>query len=105
MSSGGETVRLHDQLRAVWKRRSDGAGDRAVRGLLRNGGGGERTAEVAERWFFLLGHSFFYTIRRDSPEFSGALLADIFGTVTACEDGNLLEDFFNSPADSAVVQV
>lgn len=36
---------------------------------------------ATERWFVLLGHFFFYTIHRDSPEYSGALLANIFGPV------------------------
>jgi hypothetical protein len=97
---------MHEQLRAVWKRGSGGAGGgrAAVRGFLRHGALGDN--EVAERWFVLLGHSFFYTIHCDSPEFSGALLADIFGAVTASADAaNSIEDFFfNSPAESSVVQ-
>ena len=51
----------------------------------------------------LLGHSFFYTIRRDSPEYSGALLADIFSSVTTRMDRKTLEKFnFSSESDAQV---
>ena len=100
-------MRLHEQLRAVWKSGSGGAGDgrAGVRGFLRHGARGDN--EVAERWFVILGHSFFYTIHCDSPEFSGALLADIFEAVTASADAEKSIEgfFFNSPAESSVVQV
>ena len=112
---GGEALRLHDQLRAVWKRR--GADAPSARGYLLlpphtvaagtisegGGGGKEKTEEVAERWFVLVGHCFFYTIHRESPEFSGALLADIFGPVTnagAEEEGEVLKKVFSSSPDS-----
>ena len=108
---GGEALRLHDQLRAVWKRR--GADAPSARGYLllpphttTASEGGEKTEEVAERWFVLVGHCFFYTIHRESPEFSGALLADIFGPVTNAgaaadeEEGEVLKKVFSSSPDS-----
>lgn len=96
MSSSG-VLRLHDQLRAVWKSRDDG--EPIVRGFLLLGSGNEKS--VAERWFVLLGHSFFYTIHRDSPEHSGALLADIFSPVATLVDEETLENF-NSISESTI---
>ena len=120
---GGEALRLHEQLRAVRKRRGSGGADApSARGYLllpphtttavaagstsEGGGGKEKTEEVAERWFVLVGHCFFYTIHRESPEFSGALLADIFGPVTNAgaaadeEEGEVLKKVFSSSPDS-----
>lgn len=96
MSSSG-VVRLHDQLRAVWKSRDNG--EPIVRGYLLLGSGNEKGP--AERWFVLLGHSFFYTIHRDSPEHSGALLADIFSPVATRVDEETLEKF-NSISESTI---
>jgi hypothetical protein len=97
--SGG-VLRLHEQLRAVWKSRAKD--EPFVRGYLLNRAGNE-TSAPAERWFVLLGHSFFYTIRRDSPEYSGALLADIFSSVTTRMDRKTLEKFnFSSESDAQV---
>ena len=90
MSSG--VVRLHEQLRAVWKARDKE--EPIVRGHLLLGPANDRS--VVERWFVLLGHSFFYTIQRDSPEYCGALLTDIFSPVVSRVDEKTLEDF-NSP--------
>lgn len=97
MSSG--VVRLHEQLRAVWKSRDNE--EPAVRGYLLLGSGNEKS--VAERWFVLLGHSFFYTIHRDSPEYSGALLADIFSPVTTRVDETTLEKINSISKSSAQV--
>lgn len=96
MSSSG-VVRLHDQLRAVWKSRDNE--EPVVRGYLLLGSGNEKS--VAERWFVLVGHSFFYTIHRGSPEYSGALLADIFSPVATRVDEKTLEKF-TSTSDSAI---
>lgn len=96
MSSSG-VVRLHDQLRAVWKSRDNG--EPIVRGYLLLGSGNEKSA--AERWFVLLGHSFFYTIHRDSPEYSGALLTDIFSPVATRVDEETLKKF-NSISESTI---
>ena len=90
MSSG--VVRLHEQLRAVWKARDKE--EPIVRGHLLLGPANDRS--IVERWFVLLGHSFFYTIQRDSPEYCGALLADIFSPVVSRVNEKTLEDF-NSP--------
>lgn len=122
MSSGGETVvRLHDQLRAVWKKRvcgvANGSGEGRVpdaavpvRGYLHNSassphGKASFPGDISERWFYLLGHCFFYTIHRDSPEFSGALLADIFETVntTGCDGSSTTSAVYSkSPSASQV---
>lgn len=90
MSLSG-VVRLHDQLRAVWKSRHNEEPAAVVRGYLLLGSGNEKS--VAERWFVLVGHSFFYTIHRDSPEYSGALLADIFSPVETRVEEETLEKF------------
>ena len=86
--SGG-IVRLHDQLRAVWKTRDKE--EQLVRGLVLLGAGNER--KVLERWFLLLGHAFFYTIHRGAPEYSGSFFTDIFSPVVSRVDGKILEQF------------
>ena len=77
-------IRLHQQLHAVWKSRTQD--EPIVHGYLLHGIAKDVSdiPATAERWFVLIGHSFFYTIHRDSPQFSGALLADVFGQVTPC---------------------
>ena len=90
MSSGCE-LRLHEQLRAVWKSRDKT--EPIVRGYLLRGSDdaeNKSDAATAERWFVLLGHFFFYTVHRDSPEYSGALLVNVFRSVTLSEDGETL---------------
>ena len=112
MSSGGgvDAVRLHEQLRSVWKRRLVSSADCATNSPSTRGylllpgscgeGGEKREREVSERWFALIGHCFFYTMHRDSPEFSGALLADIFGSATPAEN-DALESLSSSLAAAA----
>lgn len=93
-------IRLHEQLRTVWKSRVKD--EAIVRGYLLHAGHSVAKPEdkqqmdgdvaaAAERWFVLIGHCFFYTIHRDSPQFSGALLTDVFGQVTPCTEDKTLE--------------
>lgn len=110
------SVRFYEQLRAVWKSR-----DREqpfVRGYLLtrtrppsslNGYYHTHTAhqngcsdvdstlrvrtEVVERWFTLLGHALFYCTSRESAEYNGAMLTDIFSPVMARVDEKTLTGF------------
>ena len=112
-------LRLYEQLRAVWK--SKDKEQPFVRGYLltsagrtrssqlqngynnhhqQNGGnasfwdrGAAAEAEVVERWFTLLGHALFYCTSRDSEEYSGALLTDIFSPVMARVDDKTMSAF------------
>ena len=83
-------LRMHEQLRALWKGR-DKAEHPFVRGLILTGGG--NGLRVTERWFSVLGHALFYSINRDSPEYSGVFLADIFYPVISRVDEGTLNVF------------
>lgn len=94
-------VRMYEQLRAVWKTRDKE--QPFVKGLLltrtvsltsnENGNHQKRSTNVAEQWFTLLGHSLFYSSYKDCPEYSGALLTDIFSPVIARVDQKILDAF------------
>ena len=107
-------VRLYEQLRAVWK--SKDREQPFVRGYLltrtrppngynhappgghQNGGkdidsGIWETADVVERWFTLLGHALFYCTSKESAEYGGAMLTDIFSPVMARVDERTLNAF------------
>lgn len=49
--------------------------------------------EVVERWFTLLGHALFYCTSKDSQEYAGAMLTDIFSPVMARVDDRTLHTF------------
>lgn len=68
-------IRTHDQLRAVWKARDKEV--QAVRGYVSFGSDPEKRI-LQERWFFVAGHELFYTVSRESSEYSGVYLADVF---------------------------
>ena len=51
------------------------------------------SGEVVERWFMLLGHVLFYCTSKDSQEYAGAMLTDIFSPVMARVDDQTLESF------------
>ena len=101
--SADNFLRLYEQLRAVWKCRDKE--QPFVRGYfltrsrspaVRNGyhqNGGRSPTEVVERWFTLLGHALFYCTSKDSPEYSGAMLTDIFSPVMARVDDKTLNSF------------
>lgn len=88
---------MYEQLKALWL-----AGDKEhsfVRGYLKTkikrdylNGHSEAGASVVERWFTLLGHSLFHCMQKESLEFSGALLTDVFNPVIA----RVNEKTFNS---------
>ena len=87
MSTG--FIRMHEQLRAVWKARDKD--HPLVRGMLLTGAGNER--KVLERWFTVVGHALFYCSSRESPEFSGVFFTDIFNPVVAKVNGRTLGAF------------
>ena len=106
-------LRLYEQLRVVWK--SKDKEQPFVRGYIlagrtrssngynnhhQNGGnasfwdrGAAAEAEIVERWFTLLGHALFYCTSRDSEEYSGAMLTDIFSPVMARVDDKTMSTF------------
>lgn len=91
-------VRMYEQLRAVWQTKDKE--QPFVRGFLKAKKGssplnGEIPSEgdIAERWFTLLGHSIFYCTHKDSAEYSGALLTDLFSPVIARVDESTQESF------------
>ena len=114
MSAANNFLRLYEQLRAVW--RSKDKEQPFVRGYLltrapssppgngylrQNGGkdfwrhstSSAAEGEVAERWFTLLGHALFYCTSKDSQEYSGAMLTDIFSPVMARVDDQTMKTF------------
>ena len=63
-----------------------------------NGGNGIEstfwgTTDVVERWFTLLGHALFYCTSKESAEYGGAMLTDIFSPVMARVDERTLHAF------------
>ena len=94
-------LRMYEQLRAVWKTKDKD--HPFVRGLLltrklslksnENGNHQNWSTTVVEQWFTLLGHTLFYCTYRDCPEYSGALLTDIFSPVIARVDQKILDGF------------
>ena len=87
MSAG--FLRLHEQVRAVWKARDKE--QPFVRGMLLNGAGNE--CRVLERWFTVIGHALFYCMSRQSPEYSGVFFTDIFNPVVARVDDRTMDTF------------
>ena len=57
------------------------------------GGADSESEEVVERWFTLLGHVLFYCTSKDSQEYAGAMLTDIFSPVMARVDDRTLQSF------------
>ena len=82
-------LRMHEQLRAVWRKRDKE--HPFVWGMLLTGIGNEK--KVIERWFTLLGHALFYCIHRDSPEYSGVFLTDAFNPAVSRVDEKTLTTF------------
>ncbi len=94
--------RMSEQLRALWLTK-----DREhpfVKGYLKtkikrtylNGhtdGISDAGANVVERCFTLLGHCLFHCLQKDSVDFTGALLTDVFSPVIARVDDKKLESF------------
>ena len=93
---------MSEQLRALWLTK-----DREhpfVKGYLKtkikrtylNGhtdGTSDVGANVVERWFTLLGHCLFHCLQKDSVDFTGALLTDVFNPVIARVDDKKFESF------------
>ena len=91
-------VRMYEQLRAVWQTKDKE--QPFVKGFLKSRNGlcslnGELPAggAIVERWFTLLGHSLFYCTHKESLEYSGALLTDLFSPVIARVDEVTHESF------------
>lgn len=120
--SANNFVRFYEQLRAVWKSRDKEQpfvrGYLLTKGRPsppplplngynnsprhQNGGGRELDGgesafwgppEVVERWFTLLGHALFYCTSKESAEYNGAMLTDIFSPVMARVDSKTLNSF------------
>lgn len=115
--SASNFVRFYEQLRAVWRSRDKE--QPFVRGYLltrtrpppplngynnhspgHQNGGKELSEsafwgppEVVERWFTLLGHALFYCTSKESVEYNGAMLTDIFSPVMARVDDKTLNAF------------
>ena len=118
--SANNIVRFYEQLRAVWRSRDKE--QPFVRGYLltrttrpppplngynhhssrspghRNSGNELEPAfwgppEVVERWFTLLGHALFYCTSKESAEYNGAMLTDIFSPVMARVDDKTMNAF------------
>lgn len=83
-------IRTHDQLRAVWKARDKDL--QPVRGYVAFGAADPQRRTVQERWFFVSGHQLFYTASRESAEYSGVYLADVFcPVITQVTEATLME--------------
>ncbi len=94
---------MHEQLEALWESRDKD--QPSVKGILltnTNPAPYDRLeessppavqAQLGEKWFVLLGHSMFYCKQRDSAEYSGAYLTDVFNPVIARVSKKLLETF------------
>lgn len=82
-------LRMHEQLRSLWKARDKD--QPYVHGLILTRVGNER--KMTERWFTLVGHALFYCISKETPEFSGAFLTDIFSPVISMVDARTLGAF------------
>lgn len=90
--------RMYDQLRALWSSKS--LEQPFVKGILLSANTSNHyenseipCSRLSERWFTLLGHSLFYSKYKDCPEFSGALLTDLFSPVIARVDLKTLQSF------------
>ena len=114
MSAANNFLRLYEQLRAVWKtkdkeqpfvrgylltKQTPCPSETLRNGFLHQNGGSDfwgpsaTESEVVERWFTLLGHALFYCTRKDSQEYSGAMLTDIFSPVMARVDDRTMKTF------------
>ena len=94
LARSGSFLRLHDQLHYLWRSRDKE--QTFVRGLLIS----RARDPPVERWFTLLGHAIFFCTRRDCPEYTGALLTDIFNPVIPRVDDNTVAKFLSSGATS-----
>ena len=114
MSAASNFLRLYEQLRAVWKSKdkeqpfvrgyllTKAPSSPPGNGYLRQNGGKDfwrhstssaAESEVAERWFTLLGHALFYCTSKESQEYGGAMLTDIFSPVMARVDDQTMKTF------------
>lgn len=91
-------LRMYEQLRAVWLTRDKD--HPFVKGYIKTkikrsylNGHTDAGANVVERWFTLLGHSLFHCVQKDSTEFTGALLTDLFSPVIARVDDVKFKSF------------
>ncbi len=53
----------------------------------------KNAAQLGERWFTLIGHSLFFCKQKESSEYNGALLTDIFSPVIARVSKAVLDEF------------
>ena len=97
---------MHEQLEALWSARD---GDQPfVKGiLLTNSKPGRledstQRKQLVEKWFVLLGHSLFYCKQRESPEYSGAYLTDVFSPVVARVGQKVLDGFALPEAEQVI---
>ena len=83
--------KMRDQLDALWDSR--GKDQLAVKGVLLDGSTVTPRNELVEKWFVLVGHSLFYCKSRDSQEYSGVFLTDLFNPVVARVNQKVLDAF------------
>ena len=48
---------------------------------------------LTEKWFTLIGHALFFSKSKESDEYSGVYLTDLFAPVVARVDQRILEEF------------
>lgn len=79
------------QLEALWTARDKD--QPFVKGVLLTNPDGSTVNHPEERWFILLGHSLFYCKSKESLEYSGVFLTDVFNPVIARVNQKVLDTF------------
>lgn len=82
-----------EQLRALWNSRE--RENPLVKGIVLTRSNSEDpcNAQIAERWFALVGHALFSCKQSESPDYSGVFLTDIFSPVIARVSQKILDAF------------
>jgi len=90
---------MHEQFRALWKSRDKAQSFVGGRLLTRTSSKGcvngykEESNLLTEKWFTLIGHALFFSKSKESEEYSGVYLTDLFAPVVARVDQKTLEEF------------
>ena len=94
---------MHEQLRVLWKSRDKEQSFVRGRLLAKNAlnTNCSETNLLTEKWFTLIGHSLFFCMYKDSPDYSDVYLTDLFGPAVTRVDQKIL-DAFDIPEDQQV---
>lgn len=91
---------MHEQLEALWNSRDKDQPFVSGRLLTRSSPNnpvcslqGESNLLLTEKWFTLIGHALFFCKCKDSSDYSGVYLTDLFAPAVARVNQKVLDEF------------